>query len=171
MSDMTIIAAVDSNWAIGYKNDVLICIPEDRKHFKKLTMGNILIVGRKTLESFPEGKPLAGRITVTITNNKEYSANDVIIVYSPEEAVQKAEEISGRTSARIFVAGGGEIYSQLKDYCTEAVITYIYHGFEYCDTYLMNLDKDDEWELTEVSERFRSGEYEYEYRTYKRSTK
>lgn len=171
MPEMTIIAAVDSNWAIGCKNDELIKIPDDKKRFKQLTLGNILITGRKTLESFPEGKPLPGRTTIVITNNNEYEARDVIIVHSPKEAVKRAGEISKETSARIFVVGGGEIYRQMKDYCSEAMITYIYHEFETCDTYFPNLDSEKGWNLAEVSEKYQSGRYEYEFRIYKRRGK
>lgn len=169
MQDMTLIAAVDKNWAIGYENDVLIGIPEDRKHFKQLTMGNIIIIGRKTLESFPNGKPLPGRINIVVTKNKEYKAEGVILAYSIEEAVNTAQIIAGVTGMKIFVAGGGEIYRQLKGCCNEAVITYIDYCFENADTFFPGLDSDESWHLVSVSGRSVYENCEFEYRTYKKT--
>lgn len=168
MPDITMIAAVDSNWAIGCKGDVLLKLPEDRRHFKQLTLGSVIIIGRKTLESFPGGKPLPGRTNIVITGNKKYTARGVILAYSIEDALKKAEAISKADGKKIFVAGGGEIYRQMKDYCSEAVITYFDCKFEEADTYFPDLDKDDGWRLDAVSEKYSCDSCEFEFRTYKK---
>ena len=84
---MNLIAAVDRNWAIGYKNQLLVRIPEDQKWFRESTTGKVVIMGRKTLESFPNGRPLKNRTNIVITTDKSYQVSDAIVVHSIEEAL------------------------------------------------------------------------------------
>ncbi len=165
---MIMIGAVDANWAIGYRKDMLIHLPLDLKRFRELTTGNIIIIGRKTLESFPQGKPLKDRVNIVITSDREYNVPGAVVVHSIEEAVTKAEEIAVKNSMSIFVAGGGQIYEQMEKYCTEALVTYMYHEFEKCDTYFPNLDDNSEWELVSVTDLQEFDDIKYEYRLYKR---
>ena len=79
---MNLIAAVDKNWAIGYKNQLLVRIPEDQKWFRESTTGKVVIMGRKTLESFPNGRPLKNRTNIVITSDMNYQVNDAIVVHS-----------------------------------------------------------------------------------------
>ena len=79
---MNIIVAVDKNWAIGKENKLLVSIPADMKFFRSTTTGKVVVMGRKTLESFPNGLPLKNRINIVITSNKEYEVKGVIIVHS-----------------------------------------------------------------------------------------
>ena len=90
---MNIIVAVDNNWGIGYKNDLLVRIPNDQKFFREKTTGNVVIMGRKTLESFPEGKPLKNRTNIVITSDKSYKVDGAIVVHSIEEALRKIKNI------------------------------------------------------------------------------
>lgn len=166
---MIMIGAVDSNWAIGYRKDMLIHLPADLKRFRELTTGNIIIIGRKTLESFPEGKPLKNRINIVVTSDRNYDMPGIIAVHSIEEAVAKAEELASGNSMEIFVAGGGQIYEQMEKYCDEALVTYIYHEFENCDTYFPRLDDKPEWKLVSVSELQQFNDIKYEYRFYKKT--
>ncbi len=163
---MIMIGAVDANWAIGYKKDMLIHLPLDLKRFREFTTGNIIIIGRKTLESFPEGKPLKNRINIVISSDTNYHVPGAVVVHSIEEALKKSEELAERESCEIFVAGGGQIYSQMEKYCDEAWVTYIYHEFENSDTYFPKLDDKLDWKLLAVSDIQEYNGIKYEYRFY-----
>ena len=85
---MNLIAAVDRHWAIGYKGKLLNSIPEDMKFFRETTTNKVLIMGRKTLESFPNGLPLKNRVNIVLSRQKDYKVRDAIVVHSVEEARQ-----------------------------------------------------------------------------------
>ena len=86
---MNIIVNADKNWAIGKNNSLLVRIPADMKYFRQMTEGNIVVMGRKTLESFPQGRPLANRVNIVISHNPDYQVKDAIVVHSVEEAMQE----------------------------------------------------------------------------------
>ena len=88
---MNIIVAVDRNWAIGYKNKLLVSIPADMKFFRETTSGHIVVMGRKTLESFPGGRPLKNRVNVVITKSTSYEKEGAVIVHSVPEALEYLE--------------------------------------------------------------------------------
>ena len=85
---MNLIVAVDKNWAIGNQNKLLVSIPADMKFFRETTMDKVVVMGRKTLESFPNGLPLKKRTNIVITRDKKYQVKDAIVVHSVEEAVE-----------------------------------------------------------------------------------
>jgi dihydrofolate reductase len=87
---MNAIVVVDKNWAIGHENDLLFSLPGDMKHFRTLTTGGTVIMGRKTLDSFPEGKPLPNRRNIVITRNEDFQREGCEIVGSPEAALELA---------------------------------------------------------------------------------
>lgn len=140
---MELIVAVDNNWAIGNKDDLLVSIPEDHKFFRQITMGNVVILGRKTLAGFPNGLPLAGRDNIILSRNKNFTAKGGIVVHSEEELFEKLKEFKDR---QIFVIGGGTIYEMLLPYCKYAHVTKIDYNYE-ADTYFPNLDKMDNWRI------------------------
>lgn len=140
---MELIVAVDNNWAIGNKDNLLVSIPEDHKFFRQITMGNVVILGRKTLAGFPNGLPLAGRDNIILSRNKNFTAKGGIIVRSEEELFEKLKEFKDR---QIFVIGGGTIYEMLLPYCKYAHVTKIDYNYE-ADTYFPNLDKMDNWRI------------------------
>ncbi len=162
---MKIIVAVDKNWGIGYNNQLLASIPGDKKFFRKMTTGKTLIMGRKTLESFPQGQPLKDRVNIVVTTKKDYDGKGAIVAHSIEEAVKKAREIS--SDEDIFVIGGGKIYSQMLDLCDECFVTKINMAYT-ADTYFPDLDKDGNWTCTEESEEMTCFDMEYTFCTYKR---
>ena len=82
---MNLIAAVDQNWAIGNKNKLLVRIPDDQKFFRETTTGKVVVMGRKTLESFPNGLPLKNRTNIVLTHDKNYQVKDAIVLHSLEE--------------------------------------------------------------------------------------
>lgn len=159
---MNAIAAVDANWAIGNKNRLLTSIPADMKFFREKTMGHVVVMGRKTLESFPNGLPLKNRVNIVLTANRSYKVKDAIIVHTKEELL---EELKKYDSNELYVIGGGSIYEMLIPYCDTAYITKIDHAYA-ADTYFPNLDQMDEWEMTEVSEEQTCFDLEYVFAKY-----
>lgn len=162
---MNIIVAVDNNWGIGYKNDLLVRIPNDQKFFREKTTGNVVIMGRKTLESFPEGKPLKNRTNIVITSDKSYKVDGAIVVHSIEEALRKIKNIP---IENVFVIGGSSIYRQMISLCDTIYVTKISRTFE-ADTYFPNLDEMDEWRITSESEEMKYDNMRYKFTTYELS--
>lgn len=161
---MNAIAAVDVNWAIGNKNRLLTSIPADMKFFREKTMGHVVVMGRKNLESFPNGLPLKNRVNIVLTANRSYRVKDAIIVHTKEELL---EELKKYDSNELYVIGGGSIYEMLIPYCDTAYITKIDHAYA-ADTYFPNLDQMDDWEMTEVSEEQTCFDLEYVFAKYER---
>lgn len=164
---MNLIFAVDNNWNIGYDGDMLFKISEDLKRFRRLTEGNIIIMGRKTFESLPEKKALPNRINIVITKNKEYYSEDIILINSIEELFPLLEKINSSSEKKLeaFVIGGGNIAYQLISYCNKAYITKVFRSFE-ADTLIPNLDKDDNWKIEKESEIYRRDDLLYKYVDY-----
>ena len=144
---MKLIAAVSENWGIGKNNGLLFDIPEDMKFFRKTTMGKTVIMGRKNLESFPNGKPLKNRTNVVLTRDTEYCPEGVKIVHSIGELLT-LDCVDGNA----FVIGGESIYKQLIDYCDLCYITKVYETVD-CDRFMVNLDESAEWRLVSESEK------------------
>ena len=145
---MDLIVAVDANWGIGKDGDLLHPISADLKYFRRKTTGNVLVMGRKTLESFPNKKPLPNRVNIVLTNNKNYEAEGVVLCHGIEELPAVLKDY---TDKQIFVAGGGTIYAQLLPQCETAYVTKIYETYE-ADTHFPNLDEHPDWELAEKGE-------------------
>jgi len=161
---MNLIVAVDKNWAIGNGNKLLVSIPQDMKFFRETTMGKVVVMGRKTLESFPGGQPLKKRTNIVITSDKNYDVKDAIVVHSIEEAI---EELKKYNEEDIYVIGGESIYRQMLPYCKLAHVTKINHAYD-ADTYFPNLDEMDDWEVTGVSDEQTYFNLEYEFVRYER---
>lgn len=161
---MNLIVAVDKNWAIGNQNKLLVSIPADMKFFRETTMNKVVVMGRKTLESFPNGLPLKKRTNIVITRDKNYQVKDAIVVHSVEEAV---EELKKYDEEEIYVIGGESIYRQMLPYCKVAHVTKINHAYE-ADTYFPNLDEMEDWEVTGVSDEQTYFDLEYEFVRYER---
>ena len=161
---MNLIVAVDSNWGIGKDNKLLVSIPADMKFFRTTTSGKAVIMGRKTLESFPNGLPLKNRVNIVITGNKDYKVKDAIVVHSIEEALKEAGKYP---SEDVYVIGGDSIYRQMLPYCSTAHVTKIDFAYQ-ADTFFPNLDEMEEWEVTEESEEQTYFDLEYTFMTYER---
>ena len=145
---MKLIVAVDKNWAIGKNNKLMWSIPADMKFFRETTKGNVVIMGRKTLESFPQGQPLKGRVNIVI----------------------KAVEESKKYEGDVFVIGGESIYRAMLDQCDTALVTKIDHAYD-ADTYFPNLDEDANWQMTKISEEQTCFDLEYYFTVYERIKK
>ena len=145
---MNMIAAVDSKWAIGNKNKLLISIPADMKFFRSETEGKVVVMGRKTLESFPGQKHLPKRTNIVLTAKKDYNAGDAVVVHSIDELM---EELKKYDTNDIYIIGGETIYRQMLPYADVCHITKIDREYE-ADAYFPNLDKNEEWEITAESD-------------------
>lgn len=161
---MNLIVAVDKNWAIGLQNKLLVSIPADMKFFRETTIGKVVVMGRKTLESFPGGQPLKKRTNIVLTRDKNYQVKDATVVTSIEALL---EELKKYDEEEIYVIGGESIYRALLPYCKVAHVTKIDHAYE-ADTYFPNLDEMEDWEITGVSEEQTYFDLEYEFVKYER---
>lgn len=163
---MNIIAAVDKNWAIGCRNQLLVRIPNDQKMFRQTTTGKVVVLGRKTLETFPQGLPLPNRTNIILSKNNGYKVKDAIVVHSVEELL---EEVKKYDSEDVYIIGGESIYRQMLPYCDTAHITKIDHAYE-ADSYFPNLEEDADWEVTAESEEQTYFDIAYEFVEYRRSS-
>ena len=162
---MNLIAAVDKNLALVSNNKLLVSKPADIKFLRETTTGKVVVMGRKTLESFPNGQPLKKRVNIVLTHDKNFKAGDAIIVHSMEEL---REELKKYPSEDIFVIGGETIYKQLLDDCDVAHITKIDYAFD-AYAYFPNLDAMPEWKITQDSEEQTYFDLEYYFYKYERT--
>ena len=163
---MNLIVAVDNNWAIGNKGELLVSIPEDMKLFRKVTMGNVVILGRKTLAGFPNGLPLKGRDNIIFSKYPNYKVDGATVVHSKEELL---EELKNYNDKEIYVIGGGSIYEMLLPYCKYAYVTKIDYKYE-ADTFFPNLDSLDNWKLIEESDENTYFSIEYYFYKYENTS-
>lgn len=161
---MNLIVAVDNNWAIGNKNELLIRIPNDQKHFREETTGKVVVLGRKTLATFPQGLPLPNRTNIILSRNPGFQVKGGIVVHSLEELL---EELKNYADEDIYVIGGESVYRQMLPYCSVAHVTKIDHEYQ-ADAYFPNLDEDGEWEITADSDEQTYFDIAYEFLRYER---
>ena len=161
---MNVIVAVDKNWGIGKDNKLLVSIPSDMKFFREETMNKVVVMGRKTLESFPNGLPLKRRTNIVLTKDRNYKVKDAILVHSVEELM---EELKKYDSEDIYVIGGDSIYRQLLPYCDVAHVTKIDYAYE-ADSYFPNLDEMSDWTVERTSEELTYFDLEYIFVKYVR---
>ena len=142
---MDAIVAVYDDWGIGCEGDQPIALSADRKFFRRWTAGSTVIVGRKTVGSFPGQQPLPKRRNI-ILSRQDIEMPGFETAHSPEEAVAMCAE-----DEKVFVIGGGTVYRQMLPVCDRAIITKV-HTTAPCDTWFPNLDESPEWEMTEIIE-------------------
>ncbi len=162
---MNLIVNVDKNWAIGLGSKLLVRIPQDMKYFRSMTTGHVVVMGRKTLESFPESKPLPNRVNIVLTRDQGYQAPGAVVVHSMEEL---KEELKKYPEEEIFVIGGGQIYRELLPLCDKAYVTKVDRAFD-ADVYFPDLDQDPQWKMTKVSEEQTYFDLEYVFAVYERT--
>lgn len=161
---MNLIVAVDQNWAIGYQNKLLVSIPEDMKFFRTTTTGKVVVMGRKTLESFPNGLPLKNRTNIVLTRNPDYHVKDALVFNSVEEVLESLKQYD---TEDVYVIGGDTIYRQLLPYCDVAHVTRIDHAYT-ADAWFPNLEENPEWELTGESDEKTYFDLEFTFCRYER---
>ena len=145
---MNCIAAVSSEWGLGKDNQLLFHIPEDMKRFRRLTTGGTLILGRKTLESFPGGRPLPDRRHLVLSRQTDYQPEGVEVFHSAAEILETVRHLP---EEHVWVSGGGEIYRAFLPYCKTAYITFV-HASPEADTFFPDLTGASGWELTRSDE-------------------
>lgn len=140
---MDLIVAVDKNWGIGRHGGLLFRISEDMKRFRALTLGKTVILGRKTLQTLPGGRPLEKRTNIVMTRSDSFEAEPAIICHS---LTQLREQLRDLPESEVFVIGGASLYQQLLPFCHQAFVTKIDHSAE-ADCFFPNLDQLPDWQL------------------------
>jgi dihydrofolate reductase len=163
---MKLIAAVDKNFGIGNNDSLLVSIPADMKHFREITSGHAVVLGRKTLAGFPNGMPLKNRTNIILSSRADFEAGDAIIVHNEQELFETLKQMD---TDDIFVIGGGTVYKLLEPYCDTAYLTKLDYAYQ-ADTFFPDLDKMDNWEVVEESEEQTYFSLEYYFVTYKNKT-
>ncbi|HIZ44784.1 MAG TPA: dihydrofolate reductase [Firmicutes bacterium] len=150
---MNIIVAADENWGIGKDGTLLWHLPEDMKYFRRMTTGRVVVMGRKTLDSFPGGRPLKDRENVVLSANPSFWREGTKVFHNVPDTLAYLERYP---EDQIFIVGGGHIYREFLPYCDTAYVTRIDRAYE-ADTYFPDLDASAEWEFVSSGERM---EYE-----------
>ena len=161
---MNAIVAVDSNWAIGNKGQLLVSIPNDHKMFRKETLDKVIVYGRKTLETFPLAQPLDKRTNIIVSSNPDYKVKGALVVHNIPELL---EELKQYDTDDVYIIGGASIYRQMLPYCNTVHVTKIDYAYE-ADVYFPNLDMDPEWEITAGSDEQTYFDIAYEFVRYDR---
>ena len=145
---MNAIVNVDKNWGIGNKGELLISIPADMKMFREETTGNAIVLGRKTMETFPGGKPLPNRDNIVLSRKSDLKIPGATVVHDRSELMEVLKQYD---SNRVYVVGGETIYEQLLPYCDTVHVTKVDRAYE-ADAHFPNLDQMPEWEITAAGE-------------------
>lgn len=140
---MNLIASADLDWGLGYKNELLYHVRADMVRFRKMTTGNVVVMGRNTFLSLPHQKPLPNRVNIVLSTDRSFAPDGVTIVRGTDEL---ADVLRAYDDGRVFVIGGGGVYRALLPLCDRAYITRFYTKRE-ADTFLPDLDADAGWRL------------------------
>ena len=142
---MNLVVAVDQNWAIGKNGQLLIRNGQDLAHFKELTLGNVIVYGRKTLDTFRDRKPLPGRTNLVLTRDPELVVEGATVIHS-------IDELNQYPSSKLFVCGGASVYEQLLPLCKYAYVTHFDTAVEGADAFFPRLDEMPNWHIVESRE-------------------
>ena len=158
---MNMIVAVDENWGIGKDGEQLIYISADLKRFKALTMGHPLILGRKTLATFPGGKPLKGRRNLILSRNPDFAPEGAEVYRDMDSLLVNASEDA-------FVIGGASVYRELLDRCDTVYVTKLHAAWP-ADCWFPNLDEDPAWTVAQEEEVLEEQGIKFHYVTYRKA--
>jgi len=158
----TIVVAMGEKNEIGFENQLLWHLPKDLKHFKDLTSGHPIIMGRKTYESI--GKALPNRTNIVVSRKKDWFEEGILIVGSIKEAVKFAKKID----EEVFIIGGGNIYEQTMDVVDRLEVTLVKADLK-ADTYFPKIDSKVWRKVEEVChERDEKNQYDFCFQTYEK---
>jgi len=158
---MNLIVAVDQNWGIGYKGDLLVKIPADMKYFKQKTIHNIVVMGKNTYLSLPV-KPLKNRVNVVLTTDRAFADSGVVVCHDVDSVLRFVSDSPLET----FIIGGQAVYTAFLPYVTAAYITKIYHSFP-ADKYILPFTDSPQWDMVSESEMYTTPEgIEYQFLVY-----
>ncbi len=161
---MNMIVATEKNWGIGKDGQLLTHLSGDLKYFKERTMGKAVVMGRKTLESLPGGRPLPGRTNIVLTANPDYKKEGCIIVRSMDKLRKKCAEFP---ADGVMIIGGATLYNELMEQCDSLFITKIYEEFE-ADAFIKNADELPDYKVVWQSEMQEEHGIKYQFFEYKR---
>ena len=161
---MNIIAAVDKKLGIGKNGGLLVSIPEDMKLFREETVGKVVVMGRKTFESHPQGLPLVERTNIVITTSEDFKHDNVYVCHSVDEVLNKVREYP---TEDVYVIGGASVYEQMLPYCDTIHLTKIDYTYD-ADTYFPDIFKDGVWQETARSDEKTYFDICYEFVRYQR---
>ncbi len=161
---MNIIAAVDKKLGIGKNGELLVSIPEDMKLFREETVGKVVVMGRKTFESLPQGLPLVERTNIVITTSEDFKHDNVYVCHSVDEVLNKVKEYP---TEDVYVIGGASVYEQMLPYCDTIHLTKIDYTYD-ADTYFPDIFKDGVWQETARSDEKTYFDICYEFVRYQR---
>ena len=161
---MNMIVAADTNWGIGKDGQLLAHLSGDLKYFKEKTLGKVVVMGRKTLESLPGGKPLSGRTNIVLTSDPDFDREGCIPVHSMEELREKCSEYP---HDQVMIIGGATLYNALMEECESLFITRIYKEFS-ADAYIKNPDMLPQYKVVWKSEMKEEHGIQYRLFEYKR---
>lgn len=159
---MKAIVAVDKNWGIGKKNDLLFSIPADMKHFRETTNGKIVVMGSNTLLSFPNSKPLPKRTNIVLWPGGE-KREDCLVLQTLDEVFA---EIKKYPADDVFVIGGAMMYATMLEYCSEIIVTKV-DADGGAEVFFKNLDEMENFEIASVSEAQETNGYTIRFVVYK----
>lgn len=162
---MKFVVAVDKNWGIGHQGQLLDYLPGDLAFFKNITNNGVLVLGRKTLETFPEGKPLKNRLHLILTSNKHFPELDNVITVSSIENLKNVIESLNRSD--IFLIGGESVYHSLIDHCEGGYVTHINHTYDKVDAYFPNLSQLNQWKMEKILGENEDHGIQYQFCYYK----
>lgn len=161
---MKAIVAVDKNWGIGKKNDLLFSLPADMAYFREKTLNKVVVMGSNTLKSFPGGKPLKNRTNIVLFPGGE-RRDDCIIVQSLEEL---SAELKKYDTDDVFIIGGAMFYKTMLPYCSEVLVTKV-DADGGAEVFYENLDKKREWSCIFIEDPVETNGYTIRFTVYKNS--
>ena len=161
---MKAIVAVDKNWGIGKKNDLLFHLPADMAYFREKTLNKVVVMGSNTLKSFPGGKPLKNRVNVVLFPGGE-KREDCVVVESLDEL---SSVLKNYNADDVFIIGGAMFYKTMLPYCSEVLVTKV-NADGGAEVFYENLDKLQEWSCVKTSEPEITNGYEIRFTVYKNS--
>ena len=164
---MKMIVAVDENWAIGCRGNLLVRIPADHRMFRQETLDKVVVLGRKTMDTFPGGQPLDGRVNIVLSRNPEYRVKGAVVVHATEELM---EELKKYEDEDVYVISGETVYRQLLPFCDTVHVTKIDRAYE-ADAYFPDLDADGEWEIAASSDEMSYFDTTYHFLKYVRKAR
>ncbi len=161
---MIISAHASKNWGIGKNGDLMFRLPQDMKFFRETTQNSVVIMGRKTLESFPNKKPLPNRVNIVISRNPDFNPDGVIVAKTIEDAVKIANSYENK---EIFIIGGAKIYEAMLPYADTAYITKVFEDAD-ADSFILDFDNAPDWERAEESDDIDDNGHTIRFTTYRK---
>ena len=162
---MNIIAAIDRNRGIGKNGELLVRIPKDHKRFREMTTGKVVVLGRKTLATFPQGLPLPDRTNIVLSANPDLKVKGASVAHSVDELLGMLKDCN---SGDVFVIGGESVYEQLLPYCDTAYLTEIDYSYD-ADSFFPDFNKNGEWEKISESDEQIYFDLAYYFTEYRRN--